>query len=278
MSDRQPNTTIRVNHQNGYFVASKTAAMDKTLTCKAKGLLYTLLSTPEGWHSSVAGLVAICADGRAAVMSGLQELEAHGYLVRRRLQDDKGCMVGMEYVLYETPQTPPADAPEEPLAENRTMDTLEQPDPPQSDFPTADNPTAENRQQLINNKIDNPPTPQGGAAEEPPKRRKVDYTPEFEQFWAAYPSCDHKRDKGGALKAWRKQQKLKPAALEDVIRGLEWDKQSYDWHKDNGRYIPWPSTWLNRRGWEDARPPAAPVPASAAEAEADEYARPENWL
>lgn len=32
---------------------------------------------------------------------------------------------------------------------------------------------------------------------------------------------------------------------------LEQFRGSKDWLKDNGQYIPYPSTWLNQRRWED---------------------------
>jgi len=28
-------------------------------------------------------------------------------------------------------------------------------------------------------------------------------------------------------------------------------KKSPEWTKDNGKYIPYPATWLNAKGWED---------------------------
>ncbi len=69
----------------------------------------------------------------------------------------------------------------------------------------------------------------------------------FEQFWAAYPK---KRSKGQAEKTWVK---INPdeQLLEAILARLEQAKTSGDWVKDDGRYIPYPSTWLNAKGWED---------------------------
>ena len=69
----------------------------------------------------------------------------------------------------------------------------------------------------------------------------------FVQFWKSYP---RKKNKGSAERAWRK---LKPDLflLQAILDGLERAKNSKDWTKDNGDYIPHPATWLNARGWED---------------------------
>lgn len=69
----------------------------------------------------------------------------------------------------------------------------------------------------------------------------------FDRFWSAYPK---RRSKGAAEKAW---QKLAPdEQLEDtILRALERAKTSVDWLKEGGKYVPYPATWLNAKGWED---------------------------
>lgn len=69
----------------------------------------------------------------------------------------------------------------------------------------------------------------------------------FQIFWTAYP---RKRNKGRAEEAWLK---LKP---DEVLLGLmlakiEQAKQTPDWKKEDGEYIPYPASWLNAKGWED---------------------------
>lgn len=66
----------------------------------------------------------------------------------------------------------------------------------------------------------------------------------FEQFWRAYPKKVGKID---AQKIWAK---LKPN-FEDVIAALSWQVRSTDWVKENGKYIPNPSTYLNQGRWHD---------------------------
>jgi hypothetical protein len=52
------------------------------LSAKAKGILCLLLSNQHGWHSYVASICSMMADGRTAIESGLKELEKTGYLKR----------------------------------------------------------------------------------------------------------------------------------------------------------------------------------------------------
>ena len=83
-----------------------------------------------------------------------------------------------------------------------------------------------------------------------PTPRKKDpgqrYAPEFEIFWKFYP---RKVGKEAAYKAWGK---LKPP-LEACLSTLDWQTKSRNWLKDDGEYIPHPSTWLNQMRWEDEK-------------------------
>ena len=69
---------------------------------------------------------------------------------------------------------------------------------------------------------------------------------EFLQFWLAYPRKVGKKE---AFKAWVKA-KDKPA-LVDMLKTIEGSKHSDQWTKDNGQFIPHPSTWLNQGRWAD---------------------------
>lgn len=73
----------------------------------------------------------------------------------------------------------------------------------------------------------------------------------FAIFWQAYPK---KIAKGAAERAWRK---IKPSAelLQKMLAAIERGKISKQWNKDNGQYIPNPSTWLNQKRWEDELEP-----------------------
>lgn len=66
----------------------------------------------------------------------------------------------------------------------------------------------------------------------------------FDKFWEAYPN---KKDKQKAMKAWAKHQ----PDIVNVLKALVTQKGSDQWKKDNGQYIPLPTTWLNGARWED---------------------------
>lgn len=70
---------------------------------------------------------------------------------------------------------------------------------------------------------------------------------DFDEFWNVYPK---KKAKADALKAWKK---LNPSAeLKDtILKAVIHQRQTHDWTKDGGKYIPLPATWLNGQRWTD---------------------------
>ena len=69
----------------------------------------------------------------------------------------------------------------------------------------------------------------------------------FDEFWKIYPK---KVGKEAARKSWMK---VKPdkALFIKMLEAVEIAKKSKQWQKDNGQYIPNPSTWLNQGRWDD---------------------------
>jgi len=72
------------------------------------------------------------------------------------------------------------------------------------------------------------------------------YSDEFESFWYAYP---RKIGKGSAYKAWKRISGMPP--VEEIIKAINAQRQSEQWKKDGGQFIPHPTTWLNAGRWED---------------------------
>ena len=81
----------------------------------------------------------------------------------------------------------------------------------------------------------------------PPLPPKGERDALFSKFWSAYPKKVAKPTAQAAFK------KLNPDAslMEIILEALEKQKRSSQWTKDNGQYIPNPSTWLNQKRWED---------------------------
>lgn len=76
-----------------FTVAPNEILKDKNLTFKAKGLWILILSLPEGWDFSIAGLAALSNDGRESVKGGLEELIENGYIVWNKVRDENGRFV-----------------------------------------------------------------------------------------------------------------------------------------------------------------------------------------
>ena len=167
---------FRVERNTGYTVMSNHHLRNKELTLKAKGLLSQMLSLPEGWDYTLAGLSHINREKIDAIREAVKELEKAGYIVRSRERDGKGRLRGAEYVIYEQPQPPISDLPtlENPILEKPTQEKpmLENPMQLNKDISKTD---LENTD-LINNgsiPIHSPnPSPLTGTAE--PERKRTE--------------------------------------------------------------------------------------------------------
>ena len=177
---------FRVERNTGYTVMSNHHLRNKELTLKAKGLLSQMLSLPEDWDYTLAGLSHINRESIDAIRTAVWELEKAGYITRRQGRDEKGKMAAIEYTIYEQPQPPEL---EKPILENPTAGN------PVLENPTTGNPTSENPMQIIKEEqktnlskkekpntdiqsthsipIHSPnPSPFEGAAQPPERKRK----------------------------------------------------------------------------------------------------------
>ena len=184
---------FRVERNKGYTVMSNHHLRNKELSLKAKGLLSQMLSLPEDWDYTLAGLSLINRESIDAIRTAVWELEKAGYITRRQGRDDKGKMTAIEYTIYEQPQPPAAASPklENPTLENPTTDKpiLENPTP---DKPTTENPTQLNKdiqktdlpkKEKSNTDLSSTdsipilspdPSPYAGAAATPPERKRTE--------------------------------------------------------------------------------------------------------
>ena len=136
---------FRVERNRGYTVMSNHHLRNVELTLKAKGLLSQMLSLPESWDYTLAGLSRINREKIDAIREAVRELERAGYIVRSRERDGKGRLRGADYIIYEQPHTAPiSDLPtlENPMLDNPTQEK------PTLEKPTLENPTQENPTQL----------------------------------------------------------------------------------------------------------------------------------
>ena len=118
---------FRIEKRDGYTVMSNHHLRNSGLSLKAKGLLSQMLSLPDNWDYTLAGLAAINQEGKDAIRAAVQELEKAGYIERRQTRDENGKLAGNEYIIRETPVAP--------LSENPTTGK------PSTDKPSTENPT-----------------------------------------------------------------------------------------------------------------------------------------
>lgn len=210
---------IRVNKTADYTVISNMHFKEKEMSLKAKGLLSMMLSLPDDWDYSIAGLVVLSKDGKESVMSALSELEEFGYLRRTRLTDIKGRFAGYDYDIYEKPIS----------------------DKPKTDKPYAENPNTENPSQLNTKKTN---------TKKSITKEINNISSEFETLWELYP---RKLGKPKALNAYEKARKRKknPVTFEQVKKGIENYCAEIKAKGTAKEFIKHGSTWFNGECWND---------------------------
>lgn len=145
---------FRIEKTKGYTIMSNHHLRNKELSLKAKGLLSQMLSLPDDWDYTLAGLSHINKESIDAIRTAIWELEREGYITRKQGRDEKGKMTAIEYTIFETPQPPESTQPmlDRPMLENPT------PGKPILENPIPDNPTSENPTQLNKDKSSNYPS------------------------------------------------------------------------------------------------------------------------
>lgn len=60
-------------------------------------------------------------------------------------------------------------------------------------------------------------------------------------------------EKGKQETSSKVMEKINPSLelFEKILKALEMVKQTEQWKKDNGKFIPYPATWLNQERWTD---------------------------
>lgn len=96
---------FRVKKDKNYTVMSNCHLKEKEMSLKAIGLLSKMLSLPDDWDYSLAGLVSICKENETAIKSALDELKLFGYLemVKKLPNETKTGRIEYEYIIYEKP-------------------------------------------------------------------------------------------------------------------------------------------------------------------------------
>ena len=183
-------SVFRVEKTKGYTVMSNHHLRNHALSLKAKGLLSQMLSLPDDWDYTLQGLAQINKESIDAIREAVRELERAGYIKRSRERDERGCLRGTVYTIYEQPHTEPT--PEEPAQEEPTQEkpALDNPtlEKPMLGLPTLENPTQLNtestkkrkRQSKDSSITDSIPFPSGFP--ESPTQKRTETKGTFESY------------------------------------------------------------------------------------------------
>lgn len=139
---------FRVNKTSDYVAMSNRHFREKQMSLKAKGLLSEMLSLPDDWDYSIAGLASINKESITSIKSALAELQEFGYLKIEKIYPDKSTSGRIEYIynVYETPQNQ--------LIDNQAAEHQEVEKQGVENQP-LENQSVENHRQYNNNKPNN---------------------------------------------------------------------------------------------------------------------------
>ncbi len=108
-------TVLRVHrHKRDFTITANVTPRNQRLSLRARGLLWFLLSQPDGYPVNAANLAAAMAaareegapavkEGREAIETAIKELAFYGYLRRRREQNPRGQWITYTDV-FEVPE------------------------------------------------------------------------------------------------------------------------------------------------------------------------------
>ena len=206
----------KLTHDTGYGLISRAVMRDKNLSIQAKAIYSYLCSFANTDGESFPSRSIATAElgvNKDTYTKYLSELKDKGYLTVKQLTE-KGVFKSNHYFINSYPCLK--------LSDTVPSDTV-LPDTVVSD--TKSN-------SLKSNSL---------------KSNSDIYTRKFEEFWETYP---RKKAKGDVFKVWNR---LKPndELFNLIIDAVKKQKLSEDWTKDNGKFIPYPATWLRGQRWLD---------------------------
>ena len=89
--------------QGNYTIVSQNIMKNKNLSLNERGMLLTLLSLPDNWHLTIAGLCQILPDGKDKVSKTLNSLISKGYVTREQNRESRGKFGSTNLEVHESP-------------------------------------------------------------------------------------------------------------------------------------------------------------------------------
>lgn len=214
---------------------------DRDLPANAK-LLYgeiTALSNRKGYcHAQNAYFCELFGLSERSITRLLSDLAKGGYVRIDVIRSAENEVIERRiYPVYDT-----AALPDPPDKNDRTPPDKNNGTPP-------DKNVGENNTRI---EYIPPIVPQEGDGAPKKKKRRLNYKPEpdwkperFAKFWEFYPRGENKQ---AAIRAWDKL-RAEDSLIDTMAAALVRQKKRGDWKQGVG--IPYASTWLNGRRWED---------------------------
>lgn len=192
------------------------------------------------------------AQGLQAVVAGV------GYRRRREVED---ALAWALQAIKGIPATSAPDAPVHEMHQCTTCTTTSAPDapPPVHEMHRPVHEVHPNHQQPSGNRQETPPRPAAhesapvkvASSSQPKSKRSTEDEPAlFQEFWAAYPKKVARKDAVDAFRRQRVDRKL----MDEMLRALECQRASEQWRRGDGKFIPYPATWLSGMRWTDEPP------------------------
>lgn len=114
---------IRAVKDEAHFSTLRQPAQDSRLSYRARGLLWYLLSRPNGWEIQERDLIEQGTEGRDAIRAAIGELKTFGYVKRTRERNPETGMFDWITEVHEKPLTENQEM--APLTENQETDNQE---------------------------------------------------------------------------------------------------------------------------------------------------------
>ena len=233
---------LRNETQKNFTVIQNYVLSSTNISLKAIGIYCKLISLPDNWNFTEEGLACICKDGKDSIRSALKELEDLNLLYRFRIREKDGTLGKSVYYISAIPMS--EENKKEIEARYNPLNILIQ----QKDEPCLENPPLDADTQLNTNIYNTNIYNKKNYNKKNSDNEKTNLVEkQFETFYNAYPRKVKKQD----VKKWFLKNKPNEELFKTIIDSLELFKKDKDWLKDNGQYIPYPTSWLNQKRWED---------------------------
>lgn len=219
---------FRINKNKNYSIISNKHFKEKQMSLKAKGLLSQMLSLPDDWNYSIAGLCSINKENETAIKSTLKELQEFGYLKITKLNPNETKSGRIEYIydIYEEPKIQKQEYKKQEYkkqeVENLEVVFLDIENPIQ-----LNNNILNNNNKIINNKNKYPTLEEINQYIEE-KQLKVD----GKQFYDYFTEGNWIDAKGNKVKNWKQKlltwNKYSTAKVEEKKKYQNYNQRQYD--------------------------------------------------